>query len=121
MKPKRESIQPTYDSRETGDPYHVTSKVDGHVITWRERVPDPFVRTTVTVALRDLLCGLLRGHLTVEVLVSGDPEVVDAVLELDANTLIGGSSRRDEFNRGIHAALGSIGAFDDLPTTEEQQ
>jgi hypothetical protein len=118
---KRQSIQPTYDSRETGDRYHVTSRIGDRTITFQEPISDPFVRTTVTVGWPDILRGLLRRRLTVTVLVGGDPQIIDDVLELDANTLVSGSTRRDEFNQGIHAALGSLGAFDDLPTTGGQR
>lgn len=119
MTTKRQSIQPTYDSRETGDRYRVTTQIGDRTIAFHKPISDPFVHTTVTVGWPDLLRGLLRRHLTVTVIVDGDREIVDDVLELDANTLVAGSTRREEFNRGIHAALGSFGAFDDLPTTEQ--
>lgn len=99
MTAKRVSIQPTYDSRQTGPRYHVTSKVNGRVATWRQPVPDPFVRTQVFVmGWRDLLGALLRHRMVVEVLVGGDPEVVEDVMELDANYLGTNCTRRDEFD-----------------------
>ena len=108
MTAKRQSIQPTYDSRETGPRYHVTTTIDGRVIgKFRHRVSDPFVHQTVHIGLRDLWRGLLRRSLTVEVTVGGDLDVMDDVLDLDANNLsIGPSTRRDEFNARINDSLG---------------
>lgn len=101
----RKSIEPTYDSRVTGPRYYVTSTVDGRPVAWRQKIQDPFVRHTVHVGWRDLLRGLLKRQLTVEVIVGGDKDICDDVLELDANTLVGGSSRRAEFDSGLHNAL----------------
>ncbi|MCW2897881.1 MAG: hypothetical protein JWO67_146 [Streptosporangiaceae bacterium] len=103
---KRQSIEPTYDSRETGPRFHVTTRIGDETIVFQQPIPDPFVRTTVHVGNRwDLLRGLLRGRLTVEVIVSGDYEVVNDVLELDANTLTPNSTRRDEFNGHLADAI----------------
>jgi hypothetical protein len=104
----RQSIQPTYDSRETGPRYHVTTTVDDRPVTWRESITDPFVRHTVTLGWRDLLRGVLRRRLTVIVTVGADNDMVDDVLELDANALIPGSTRGAEFQRGIHQAMASF-------------
>jgi len=98
---KRQSISPTYDSRETGPRYTVTYSVNGRIITWEERVPDPFVCAKVTVGWPDLLRSLLRGRLVVKVHVGGDADVVNDVLELDANALVPNSSRREEFNASV--------------------
>jgi hypothetical protein len=106
---KRQSIQPTYDSRETGPRYHVTYSVNGRIITWEERVPDPFVCAKVTVGFWDLLRSLWRGALVVKVHVDADADVVNDVMELDANTLTPNSTRRDEFNAGISDAIGGTG------------
>lgn len=99
----KKSIQPTYDSRKTGLRYHVTTTINNRVIgTFRERIADPFVRQTVTVTWLDLLHGLLRGRVVVEVMVGGDPDVMNDVLELDANALVPGRSRRADYT---HDAL----------------
>ena len=106
---KRISIAPTYDSRETGDRYTVTSKVNGKPVAWQERIPDPFVRHTVYVAWRDLLSALIRRRgLVVTVLVDGDREVVEDVLELDGNYLGQGCTRRDEWNAEISQAISKV-------------
>lgn len=102
---RRQSIEPTYDSRETGPRYYVTSTVNDQPVAWMQKIDDPFVRHTVHVHWTDLLRALIRGRLKVEVLVGGDRDIVDDVLELDGNTLIGGSSRRAEFDAGISKAL----------------
>lgn len=104
-RPVRRSINSTYDSRETGDRYHVTTWVGNTVVDFQKRMPDPFVRHTVHVGWRDLLRGLLRRRLDVVVLVGADMALVDDVLELDANTLIPNSTRREEFNAGLGQAM----------------
>lgn len=105
MKPKRQSISPTYDSRETGPRYHVTTRIGNETIQFEHRIPDPFVRHTVTVARRDLWRGLLRGRLDITVLIGADPDVMEDVLELDANQLGQNCTRRDEFNAGVNEAI----------------
>jgi hypothetical protein len=104
---KRTSIQPTYDSRETRMPYHVTTRVDGQTVTFQHRIPDPFVRQIVTVGWRDVArCMLGRRSLVVEVMVSADRDVMEDVLELDGNSLGPNCTRRDEFNRQVGDAIG---------------
>lgn len=102
----RKSIQPTYDSAKTGPRYHVTYKLDGRVITWRERLDDPFVRAVLRVSWLDRLKSLLRREMEVEVLVDADPEVIEDILELDANYLgLDPSTRREESRQDMHKAL----------------
>lgn len=111
MNAKRTSIQPTYDSRETGPRYWVTSTIDSKPVVFRERVEDPFVRHTIHVGWRDLLRALIaRRGMKVEVSVGGDTEVVEDVLELDNNFLGFNCTRRDEFNQGINDAIGAFAA-----------
>lgn len=105
----KHSIEPTYDSRETGPRYYVTSTVNDRPVAWMERIDDPFVRHTVRVHWTDLLRALFRGGLKVEVTVGGDLDVVDDVLELDANQLVPGRTRALEFRRGMHKALVRFG------------
>lgn len=94
---KRVSIQPTYDSRETGPRYHVTTWVNNRAIEFEKPIDDPFVRQTVHIGTRDLWRALLRRRLEVVVLVGGDRDVIDDVMELDANHLGINCTRRDEF------------------------
>lgn len=105
MNPERQSIQPTYDSRETGPRYHVTSRIDDRPVVTMEPIQDPFVRHTVYVGWRDLLRGLIRRRLSVTVIVGGDRRIVDDVLELDADTLVLNSSRAREFHSSLGKAL----------------
>lgn len=104
-RPTRQSIQPTYDSQETGPRYWVTSDLNDRVVCWRQPIEDPFVRHTVRVGWRDLVRGLFRGRLTVTVLVGGDADLMNDVLELDANTLIPNSTRRAEWDAGMNQRL----------------
>lgn len=104
----RQSVHPTYDSRLTGPAYHVTYRVNGKTIAFREPITDPFISGKVTLGWRDLLCGLLRGQVSVEVIVGGDKDRVDDVLELDANTLVTKSSRRLAFDSQIQRTLKQV-------------
>lgn len=108
----RESIAPTYDSRETGPRYHVTTQIEDQTIEWRKPVDDPFVRHIVHIGWRDLLRGLRRRRLDVIVIVGGDPDVMNDVLELDDNALVPGSTRQRDFQRGIHHKIGRLGGDD---------
>jgi hypothetical protein len=106
----RNSVKATYDSRETGPRYHVTTRINDHTLVFREPVPDPFVRTTVTIrSWRDLLLGLLRRRIEVEVIVGADTELMDDVLELDENTLIHGRTREAAFQQSMHGGLAAFG------------
>jgi hypothetical protein len=110
--PKRQSIKPTYDSRETGPRYHITTQIGDRTIAFQERIADPFVRHTVTIGWPDLLRGLLHRHLKVTVLVGGDRDIVNDVMELDANDLGYNCTRRDEFQLGLQAAMEGLAAQD---------
>lgn len=101
----RQSIEPTYDSQQTGPRYWVTSDLNDRVVCWRQATEDPFVRHTVRIGWWDLVRGLFRGRLTVTVLVGADTDLMNDVLELDANTLIPNSTRRAEFDAGMNQRL----------------
>ena len=109
MSAKRTSIQPTYDSRETGPRYWVTSTLNGKPVAFRYPVEDPFVRHTVRVRWLDLLKSLITGRgMEVVVTVGGDRDVMEDVMELDNNFLGFNCTRRDEFNQGINDAIGAF-------------
>lgn len=99
---KRRSIDATYDSRDTGDRFHVTTRVGARTVAFQRRVPDPFVRVAVSVGVWDALRALLRFRpVEVTVVVSGDTDVVNDVLELDYSTLVPGSTRHTEWNQHV--------------------
>lgn len=107
---KRQSVQPTYDHRETGDRFTVETRIDDRRIAL-VGTPDPFIHTTVTVGWRDLLRGLLHRRLRVSVVVGGDPEIIEDVIELDDNyTGRPGSTRRREWDAQLNRALGDLAA-----------
>lgn len=109
MSDNRKSIAPTYDSRETGDRYSISAWVSDKPVTLNRSIPDPFVRQTVTVGFFPALWALLRhGCIKVEVHVDGDPDIIEDVLELDANWL-GKGERRKAFKKKIEAALENLG------------
>lgn len=105
----RLSIQPTYDHRKTGDRYCVSSWVGDRQVANRVPIRDPFVRHTVHVHWWDALKELLRsGRVSVRVTVDGDTDIVDDVMELDADYLVQNSTRRTEFKAGIEGALSAL-------------
>lgn len=104
----RVSIPSTYDSRETGPRFHVTTGAGGRVVKFRAPIDDPFVNHEVRLGWLDLLRGLVRGHLTVNVVIGADVDLMNDVLELDENTLLARSTRRDEFNSQIRAKLDGL-------------
>ena len=69
---------------------------------------EPFVRHAVTVGWPDLLRGLLRRHLRVTVIVGGDLDVVNDVLELDDNALVPNSTRQAAFRSHVGEAIGRV-------------
>lgn len=101
--PRRKSIQPTYDHRETGDRFTVETRINGRRLN---EVPtrDPFVHHRVVIGWRDLLRFIVRGR-EVVVIVGGDAEIVDDVMELDADALTFNSTRRDEWDATAGGAL----------------
>lgn len=106
----RNSIRPTYDSRETGPQYTVTSRVGDRTVCFAQPVDDPFVRHTVSVCLWDAIRELVRRRrVEVTVIVGGTRDRVDDVLELDGNTLVPGSTRRATWDSHIHERLGQFG------------
>lgn len=102
------SLRATYDSAVTGYPYRVTTFIGGRFAGQR-RIPDPFVRQTVYVSLLDLLRGLFRRGLTVQITIGGDPERMNDVLELDEQTLIPGRTRQAAFQQSMHQKLRAFG------------
>lgn len=110
MPDPKPSVRATYDGRETGPRYHVTVSINGKTTCFREPAPDPFARVTVQVrAWRDLLLGLVRRRLVVEVTVGADVDLMNDVLELDENTLIPGRTRKEAFRQGMHGKLAALG------------
>jgi hypothetical protein len=105
-RPLRQSITPTYDSRQTGDRYHVTYRINNRTLTFQDPVPDPFVRAVVHVSWWDRVKSFWRKDFTVEVLVGADLDLVETVLELDDNYLgTGNSTRRQEWNSTLNHAI----------------
>ncbi len=106
----RDSIQPTYDMRKTGCRFSVGTAVAGRALPTVE-MPDPFMYHRVTVGWRDLLRGLFRRHLEVIVTVTADPDMVEDVLELNADYLgITRSTRRQEWNAHLECSLSDFAA-----------
>lgn len=103
------SVRATYDSRETGPRYWVTTQVEDETIGFMKPVADPFVRQAIRLGWRDLLRGLLRRQLVVTVVIGADIETMNDVLELDENTLIAGRTRKEAFGQSMHGKLKAFG------------
>jgi len=105
----RASVRATYDSAETGPRYWVRSTIDDRPVgDGTTPIADPFVRHWVRLSLLDLLRGVIRRGLTVEVTVGADRELMHDVLELDDQTLIAGRTRKAAFQQGMHQRLGAF-------------
>ncbi len=105
----RQSIHPTYDHRKTGDRYRVTTKLNGRPIDFERPITDPFIHTRVTIGFWDALKSLLRfGEVEVRVSVTGDPAIMEDVLELNSDYLGHNNTRRNNFNADIEKALGEM-------------
>ena len=105
----RKSIEPTYDHRETGDRFVISTGVGEHYYE-PKTIRDPFVFHRIVIHWHDLLRGLFHGRLVVVVTITGDPEIVDDVMELDADCLTMNSTRRQEWDMSLERALGDFAA-----------
>lgn len=104
----RQSIEPTYDSRETGNRFKAESRINGQTIG-HEVIADPFVTHTVTIGFWDAVKAFLfERKLRVTVRVDGDPQIIEDVMELDANYLGSNSTRRQQFNSLIESTLANM-------------
>jgi hypothetical protein len=63
--------------------YHVTTRVAGQTITFQHPIDDPFIAHRITIGWPDLLRGLLHRQLVIDVLVDGDRDIVNAVMNLN--------------------------------------
>lgn len=94
----------------SGDRYRITTTVDDRRVS-ETHMRDPFAHHRVTVGWCDLLRGVFRRKVVVVVVLDADPEMVEDVLELDADYLgKHGSTRRAEWNRHVLEALARGGA-----------
>jgi hypothetical protein len=102
----RKSIEPTYDSRKTGNRYSVEYSINGISLS-KTSIADPFIRGAVHIGWRDLLRCLFRFRkTTVEICVRGDAEIEEDILELDGNYLgLHSSTRRKEFQAKLEESL----------------
>lgn len=107
-RPIRQSIQPTYDSTQTGPRYWVSSFAFGRTVQFRHPIEDPFINTTIHLGWWDLLKHLLRGRgeVQVNVQVSGDSDIIDDVLELDSEYI--GAHRGTRRAEWVNGALGRM-------------
>lgn len=111
---ERQSITPTYNAAETDPRYHVTSRINHHTVTFQHPVEDPFVRHVIHICWRDRLKSLFGRRLDVEVIVGGDADIIEDVMELNSDYLGPvNSTRRKAFRSELNNAIGRFA--DDLP------
>lgn len=115
-KPLRQSIEATYDSRETGPRFVVETLVNERRIK-EQSIYDPFIYTTVVVGWKDVLRAAISfKRLRVGVHVRGDDQITEDVMELDANHIGYHSTRRAAFQGSTENALRKLAA---TPSDEE--
>lgn len=107
----RQSIEPTYDSRETGDAYTVEVREGGRRIE-RHPIADPFVNTTVHVrGWRNALRVLLRRYECSVHVDADDAARVEDIFELnDDYKGQHGSTRRAQWDAEFQRGLGDFAA-----------
>jgi hypothetical protein len=104
---ERKSITPTYNGAETGPRYHVTSRINSHTVTFQHPADDPFVRHVIHICWLDRLKSLFLRRLDVEVIVGGDAEIIEDVMELNSDYLGPmNSTRRKAFQSELNDAIG---------------
>jgi hypothetical protein len=107
---KRKSIEPTYDSRVTGEAYTVEVR-EGDERLDRHAIADPFVNTTVHVRGWRNAWAVLRRRYRCSVHVSADHDRVEDVFELnDDYKGQRGSTRRAEWDSSFNRSLGDFAA-----------
>jgi hypothetical protein len=106
----RKSIEPTYDSRKTGDAYTVEVR-EGDKRIDRHPVSDPFINTTVHVrGWRNALRVLFRSY-RCSVHVDAPHDRVEDIFELnDDYKGERGSTRRTEWDTSFNRSLGDFAA-----------
>jgi|GEM_PF-3341376 len=108
---ERQSIAPTYDSRQTGDAYTVEVREDDKRID-KHAVADPFVNTTIHVrGWRNALAVLLHRYCCSVHVGAVDPARYEDIAELnDDYKGQPGSTRRAEWDAQLQRGLGDFAA-----------
>jgi hypothetical protein len=105
MSDKRQSIDPTYDARKSGEPYTVEVREEDRRVS-RIVCGDPFINTTVHPRGWRAALAVLRRRYSVSVHVGACPPLVEDVLELNADYKgVRGSSRRREWDQQLEGSL----------------
>lgn len=69
--------------KEVAVKYDISTFVGGKTIEFMKDIPDPFVRHVIYIGWKDLLRGLWRRGLEVQITVSGDKEAIQKVMRND--------------------------------------
>lgn len=107
---QRTSIQPTYDHSKTGDRFTVEVRENSRRLSVKP-MPDPFHNTVVRPRGWRAALGVLLRRYEVTVIVSGDHEIVEDIMELDDDYKgEHGSTRRMEWDGQFQQILGDFAA-----------
>lgn len=110
MKPIRQSIEPTYDRTKTGDRFTLEIRENGKRLS-AERMPDPFHNTTIHPRGWRAALAVLLHRYKITVIVDGDRDIVEDVLELDDDYKgLPNSTRWQEWDQRVDRALGDFAA-----------
>jgi hypothetical protein len=108
---QRQSIEPTYDSRETGDAYTVETR-EGDKRIDKIAIADPFVNTTIHIRGWRNAWAVLRGRYRCSVHVGADdPARIEDIFELnDDYKGQKGSTRRTDWDAQFQRDLSDFAA-----------
>lgn len=102
---QRRSIQPTYDRSKTGDRFTLEIRENGQRLSV-ESMSDPFHNTRIHPRGWRAALGVLLRRYEVTVIVGGDHDIVEDVMELDDDYKgEHGSTRRTEWDGQFQRAL----------------
>lgn len=106
----RRSVQPTYNRQDTGDRFTLEIRENDQRVSF-VRMPDPFHNTTIRVRGWRAAFAVLRGRCVLTVVVGGDQNIVEDILELDDDYRgAHGSTRRAQWDVSFQQALGDFAA-----------
>lgn len=69
--------------KEVAVKYNISTFVGGKTIEFMKDIPDPFVRHIIHIGWKDLLWGIWKRGLEVQITVNGDEEAIRKVMRND--------------------------------------
>src|SRR5690606_19933670 len=77
--------------------FNVTTRVGRDLIEFQTPLPDPFIRHTIVVSWMDLLKGLLRRGLRIEMTIGADKETIGRTMQIASTPNLCTSTYTDVF------------------------